>query len=252
MRVLTAILALTASMAAGENALTYMGNWEIAEIRNDPFSPGAFRASAGINPKSDERRNWEFTMIAQCDIPAHSRVGNYKIMETINRLKHRYPDEMATLAEGRAWLTPEGLSEGAPEALQKAVSLVAENWPSGWAKALAAIAGADIEIWTYFYAEFTNLTDENLGEFPLDVAFGGPEHEGDVRTLQAINLPGDKYWHIEGHDQKWLTFRINSSDKMFIRWNQYRAGILIAEFDLNDGRAALAEIRRRCALHRTL
>lgn len=270
---ITALLALASLAGIGvadndpESVGYQYGNWRISENKTDPFNPGGYRVSASVWAKSDPDRDWEFILIAQCENTGHARIGdNSPLYSSHNRhpaekrdvwqVKKLFtdarPDEMKIIQNSRHWLTPDGVHKNAPEAVSNAVKSLSGVWPGAWAYLLDAITGADIEIWTYFYAEYTNLTDERMGKFPLDVAFGGPEHEGDVRTLQAFNQHGDKFWHIDHHDQTWLTFRINSSDRMFARWNQFRTGNLIAEFDLDNGKAALSEIKRRCALHREM
>lgn len=267
---LTAILALTTESGVADNEVdpAVFGNWQVADCRHDPFNPNDYCASAYVAADPNSKIDWSFSLVAQChaiqrgnNYPLYSPPRPYKDSEGWKvgqgvdfwQVKKAFTDhradEMDTILKNRQWLTPDGVHKDAPEGVSKAVEKAASLWPGGWGYLLERLTGADVEINTAFFSEHTNFTyGEINGLAPVDVAFGGPEHKGDVRTLQAFNRHGTKHWHFDEHDQRWLNFRINSSDRMFVRWDHFQTGAITAEFDLNNGKAALSEIRRRCAI----
>lgn len=267
---LAVILALItgSGVADNESDSAVFGNWRVSDCAHDPFNPNDYCATGSIPANPNSKMDWRFSLVAQCwaikhsnNYPLYSPPRPYKDSEgwkvdegvSFWQVKKVFtdnaPDDMETILKNRQWLTPEGVHNDAPEAVKKAVERAAYLWPGGWVYLLERLTGADVEIESAFFSDHTNFTyGEINGPAPVDVAFGGPEHEGDVRTLQVFNIPGAKYWHFDDDDQRWLNFRINSSDRMFVRWHHFQSGAITAEFDLNNGKAVLSEIRRRCAL----
>ena len=103
------------------------------------------------------------------------------------------------------------------------------------------------ELYTIFRANYSHFINyENIEggeEAPIDVVFEG----GATRTLRVLVPKGYHDWHLYNSDQRWLESGIQSSDRMYVRWEQYGSGQVIAEFDLDGGKDAIAETKRRCA-----
>ena len=102
---------------------------------------------------------------------------------------------------------------------------------------------------TVFRADYTNFgNDYEWGKWniaPIEVVFeGGTPRTFKVRFLRTA----DDTWHpFRGSDQHWLESGMQSSERMYVRWQQYGKGSVTAEFDLNGRKSAIAEIKRRCA-----
>ena len=103
------------------------------------------------------------------------------------------------------------------------------------------------ELYTVFGAGYTNFTNDwYLGEQNkalVQVVF----EKGKPRTLSVWVPRGGNSWHPSSEDQRWLESGMQSSDRMYVRWDQYGDGYVTAEFDLDGGKEAIAEIKRRCA-----
>lgn len=106
------------------------------------------------------------------------------------------------------------------------------------------------ELITIFRARSYNFNDDSGGwgrwiKVPIKVVFEG----GTPRTfkVRALRLD-DETWHpFRDSDQLWLESGMQSSDRMYVRWQRDRKGSVTAEFDLDGRKAAIAEIKRRCA-----
>lgn len=96
------------------------------------------------------------------------------------------------------------------------------------------------ELHIMFSPEHTT-TDSYVGF--VDVVF----EKGKPRTLKVWIERGSKSWHPSSKDQPWLKSGLQSSDRMYARWEQQGGRQVTAEFDLNGGKEAIAEIKRRCA-----
>ena len=106
------------------------------------------------------------------------------------------------------------------------------------------------ELITVFMARSYNFNVNYGGwgrwiKVPIEVIFKG----GTPRTfkVRALRLEDDT-WHLfRDSDQLWLESGMQSSDRLYVRWQRDGKGSVTAEFDLHGRKVAIAEIKRRCA-----
>lgn len=98
-----------------------------------------------------------------------------------------------------------------------------------------------------FFATYTNFMDTTYTD-PYTYAFIHALFEGGKpRVMEIWHRPGADIWHIGEKDEKWLLKGLLENDRLYVRWIEYGANVVTAEFDLDGAKEAFYDAKRRCA-----
>ena len=99
----------------------------------------------------------------------------------------------------------------------------------------------------YFLAAYTNFQDTELGDRVIYAQIAALFDGGKPRRIKVWHKPGGNSWFIDNpNDSSWMRNSLLEKDRLYVRWDEYRTGLVTAEFDLTGATDAFTDIEGRC------
>ena len=99
----------------------------------------------------------------------------------------------------------------------------------------------------FFSAEYTNFMDTEYSNQYIHAHIAALFDGGKPREIKTWHRPGGDVWYIaRDEDQKWLLKGLLENNRLYVRWVEYGAKTVTAEFDLAGATEAFDEAKRRC------
>ena len=113
--------------------------------------------------------------------------------------------------------------------------------PSGVGPSHHLVAGP------YFQAAYTNFQDTDFGDGVIYAQIAALFDGGKPRRIKVWHKPGGNSWFIDNpNDSSWMRNSLLEKDRLYVRWDEYRTGLVTAEFDLTGATDAFTDIEGRC------